>query len=249
MRAKREIVLTLRDFEILQFVFEQRAVSCKQLAQRFFSTASFKAAHARLEKLITTFYLEKSYSLWNGTRTVVYGITKKGVKSIGENYHYQITGEKYKSDSVNHDLGLVVLRKRLEKVKMVANYFSESMLQNCSELSGSEKYREFSVVNSDAALAIDTTKNQFQAALEYEISDKKKSRYNTKLVDYYFSPSVALVLYVCGNARIEKLIRAADLEVGAKHKAKVFTCLEENFHKADGYLPFTNRNNAIFKLE
>jgi hypothetical protein len=249
MKVKREIVLTSRDFEILQFVFEQRAVSCKQLAQRFFSIASFQAAHARLEKLITTNYLEKLYTLWNDTRTVAYGITKKGVKAIGEKYHYQITGGNYRSDSINHDLGLVVLRERLEKLKMVDNYFSESMLKNCPDLSGSEKYREFSIANSDAALAIDTIKDQFQVAVEYEISDKKKSRYVDKLVDYYFSPSVALVLYVCGNARIEKLIRAADSEIGGKHKAKVLTCLEANFHKSDGYLPFTNRNNAIFKLE
>jgi hypothetical protein len=249
MRAKREIVLTLRDFEILQFVFEQRAVSFKQLAHRFFSIASFQAAHARLEKLTMTNYLEKSYTLWNDTRTVVYGITKKGVKAFGESYSYQITGEKYKSDSVNHDLGLVALRERLEKVKMVANYFSENMLQNCSDLSGSEKYREFSIMNSDAALAIDTIKDQFQVAVEYEISDKKKSRYVEKLVDYYFSPNIALVFYVCGNARIEKLIRATDLEIGGKHKAKVLTCLVENFHKSDGYLPFINRNNGIFKLE
>ncbi|MDO9181875.1 MAG: hypothetical protein Q7U04_05685 [Bacteriovorax sp.] len=41
-----KVVLTKRDLEILQFTFEQRAVSCKQLAKRFFSNASFQSAHA-----------------------------------------------------------------------------------------------------------------------------------------------------------------------------------------------------------
>jgi hypothetical protein len=248
MRPKLEVVLTRRDLEILQFTFEQRAVSFKQLSKRFFSNVSFQTAHARLEKLTTTKFLVKSYSLWRNTRTVVYGITEKGIKSFAENYHFQIAKYNYKSDSVNHDLGLVLVRERLERTTMVKQYLSESMLQNCSDLSEEEEFLEFSNANSDAALDIDTTRHQFQMAVEYEISSKQAARYITKLTDYYFCRNIDLVLYICGNASIEKLIRKADAEVRGERGSKVFTCLEETFHKSEKHLPFISQENRILKL-
>jgi hypothetical protein len=248
LNARDKVMLTKRDLEILQFTFEQRAVSCKQLAQRFFSNVSFQSAHARLEKLTTAKFLVKSYSLWRNTRTVVYGITEKGIKAFAENYYYQIAKYNYKSDSVNHDLGLVRVRERLEKAAMVKKYLSESMLQNCSDLSEVEEFREFSNANSDAALVIDTTRHQLQMAVEYEISSKQAARYITKLTDYYFSLNIDMVLYICGNASIEKLIRKADSEVRGEKGSKVFTCLEETFHKSEKHLPFISQENRILKL-
>jgi hypothetical protein len=86
-------------------------------------------------------------------------------------------------------------------------------------------------------------------ALEYEVSDKKLSRYVDKLTDYYYSPSIAAVLYVCGNDSIEKLIRKADAEIEKDSDGKVFTCLEETIYKSSSELPFINRQKDIFYLE
>jgi hypothetical protein len=241
-------MVTLRDIEIMQFIFEHRAVSIKQLANKFFPKVSFQAAYMRLEKLVISKYLVKSFTIWNRTSAAFYGITEKGINTFCGSYKHQITKLDYKSDSINHDLGLVELRARLEKSKMVSGYYSECMLQNCSDLAGDDNFREFRLVNSDAALAIESSESKYHIALEYEISAKHLDDYINKLNDYYSSTKVALVLYICGNARIEKLIRTSDLEIGKK-QSKIFTCLEENFNKADGSLSFINRNNYIFKIE
>jgi hypothetical protein len=247
--SKFNLALTKRDREILQFIFEQRAVSFKQIWNRFFKNVTYQVAHARLEKLTKYKFLTKSYTLLNQSRTVFYGITEKGIRNFCQQYHFEITNFDCKSDSVNHDLGLVLVRERLEQTKQVQQYLSESMLQNCNDLANSEKFREFSIINSDAALEINTSNRTFNIALEYEISDKQESRYSKKLTEYYFSPTIALVFYICKNNRVEKLIRAVDLEVGKKHRAKVFTCLEETFHSSVDFLPFCNRSDATFKLQ
>lgn len=249
MKSKQGAALTTRDFEILQFVFEHRAVSHQQIACSFFNGAHRSTAHDRLSKISKAGYLVKSSILHLGAQTIFYAITNKGVQCFSNLYKYEITSPAFKSDSVNHDLGLVEIRKRLEKTNMVVEYLSESVLQSCIGLAESEKFRAFSILNSDAALAIDTKKHQYQVALEYEISDKQESRYAKKLTDYYFAPSVAAVFYICGNARIENLIRKVDAEVGQKFEAKVFACQENIFHRESESLPLHNRKNAIFHLK
>lgn len=205
-------------------------------------------AYLRLEKLRKSGHLSSSIVRWREKRSVVFGITDKGIREIENSYRYKITSPNFRSDSVFHDLGIVLLRGRLEKTKMVVEYLSESMLQSCSFFTEHEKLSAYSIVNSDAALAIETEKNKFHVALEYEISAKKKSRYFDKLEEYYDSPRVGAVFYVCGDASIEKRIRKVDSEIGKKYDAKVFTCLEETVHKSTEELPFINRENAIFSL-
>ena len=185
---------------------------------------------------------------WKEKKTVIFGITDKGIKEIINSYRYEITTPDFRSDSIFHDLGLVLLRERLEKTKTMVEYLSESMLHSCDDFKDDEKLSAYSRMNSDAALAIETDKNKFHVALEYEISDKQYSRYVKKLEDYYESSSIAGVFYVCGNTKIENLIRKADEEFSQKHDTKVFTCLEENVYKSVGPLPFINRQNAKFFL-
>lgn len=248
MKPKLVVVLNKRDLEILQFTFEQRAVSCKQLAKRFFPNVRFQTAFARLEKLSNAKFMAKSYSIWRHTRTVVYGITEKGIKAFAENYNFTIAKYNFKSDSVNHDLGLVLVRERLEKAKMVKRYFSESMLQNSSDFFEDEEFRKYSVLNSDAAIDVEAKNGQFKLAIEYEISSKQLSCYVKKLTDYYLLFDSVLVLYICGSASIEKLIRKADAEISGEKQSKVFTCLEENFHNSERHFAFESRDRRVIKL-
>ena len=249
MSKKNQIEVNFRDIQILQFVFEQRVTSFKQLATRFFANTLIPTAFKRLEKLYKAGYLTKSFALWEAKRTAFYGSTDKGIKLLTESYRYKITHPDFKSDSITHDLGLVRLRIRLEKTKMLVEYLSESMLQSCSTLTESEKLSGFARVNSDAVLYLNMPTAKIVVALEYEISDKAERRYTKKLTDYYFSRNIGAVLYVCGDASIENLIRQTDKEADQKYPAKIFTCLEKTIQNSPDRLPFLNRDNGILSLE
>jgi hypothetical protein len=142
----------------------------------------------------------------------------------------------------------VLVRERFEKTKMATRYFSESMLQNCSDLYEDEKFRQFLIVNADAVIDIEVQQGQFELAIEYEISSKQAGRYFTKIRDYYYLLDIECVLYICGNASIEKLIRKADAEVRGEKQSKIFTCLEETFHKSEMFLSFESSENQIVKI-
>lgn len=249
MKPRDRIDLTNRDLEILQFVFEQRAVSHHQISSRFFRNSNRSVAHFRMRKISKAGYLRKCSTSYSGIQTLFYSMTNKGLQAFAKNFRYEITCPSFKSDSINHDIGLVEIRKYLEKASMVVEYLSESVLHSCSDLIESEKFKAFSFLNSDAAIVVNAKNGQYQVAVEYEISDKLESRYAEKLTDYYCSPSVSAVFYICRNARIEKLIRKIDMEVGQRHEAKVFTCLEENIKNETEGLSFFNRNKSLFLLK
>jgi len=70
-----------------------------------------------------------------------------------------------------------------------------------------------------------------------------------KLTEYYYSPNAGVVLYVCGNAKIEKLIRKVDAEFGHQFDSKILTCLQEKVLNSEGAMQFINRDNSILLLE
>lgn len=249
MKSKKRIELTKRDLEILQFIFERRVATHQQVSIKFFPSPHRCVAHQRLKKICRTGYLDKKCMYGEKKQILFYSLTEKGINVVKKIFRYEITSPNCKSDSINHDIGLVEVRKRLEEMSMVVDYLSESLLQSCEELFESEKFKSFSILNSDAALVIDTKKDQFQVALEYEVSGKAESRYIRKLTDYYLSDKVEAVFYICGNGHIEKLIRSADVIAGEKYAAKVFTCLEENIQKSSENIQFRNRNNSLFILK
>jgi hypothetical protein len=248
MKSQKRIEITKRDLEILQFIFERRAVTHQQIAKVFFPSSHRCVPHKRLVKICKTGFLSKK-SLYGDRQILFYSLTDKGISEVKKVYKYEMSNANYKSDSIHHDIGLVEVRKRLEEMSMVVDYLSESMLQSCIDLIESDKFNQFSILNSDAVLVIDTQKSQFQVAIEYEVSNKSEARYIRKLSDYYLSDKIEGIFYICGNSHIEKLIRNADLIAGEKHEAKVFTCLEENLQLSSESITFRNRNNSLFILK
>lgn len=248
MKPKIRLELSDRDLKILQYVFEQRAVAHFQIERKFFANFHRSVCHERMSKLVKFGLLQKAVTHTDKGWILYYGSTEKGLKYVVTNSSRDITDPDFKSDSVNHDIGLVDVRERLSKSKLLAEYLSESVLQSCKSLRESEDFRSFVNINSDAALVINGKNSRYTVALEYEISDKAESRYSKKILEYHLASRVEVVLYVCRNAKIENLIRKVDSDISANYKEKVFTCLEENFHNSTTELAFSNRSNAIYRL-
>lgn len=248
MKPKKRLELSNRDFKILQYIFEQRAVSHFQIGKKFFENCHRSVAHERMSKLAKFGLLKKSVTYTDYGSLLYYSPTEKGLQYILKNEFYNMTDINFKSDSINHDIGLVNIRERLLQSKMILEYLSECTLQNTSSLKESEDFRPFIEINSDATLVINGKNGKYFVALEYEISDKAESRYKKKILHYYMSFKIGVVLYVCKNPKIENLIRKVDSEIGAKYGEKIFTCLEKNCLDSNSELVFSNWTNATYRL-
>ena len=249
MRGKGRAVVTERDVRIMQFAFEQRALSFEQIHRRFFELTKQPTVHYRLGRLIKDGYLSKYGQTRNGPLIFVYGLKGKGFDKAREGYRFEIAEPYFKSDSPLHDISLTDVRVRLEKYQMFADYISENMLQACSGLANSPEYQPFAQINSDAVLVLKGPNKKFRVALEFEASSKKGFRYRKKLMQYYLSPEIVAVFYVCRDRHIENLIRNADAEFESQFESKIYTCQEDVVHSGISPLPFTNRKNATFLLK
>ena len=202
----------------------------------------------RLGKLVRGGYLTKQGVFSRKRIHAVYGLTEKGMELVKQNYRFEITNAIYKSDSANHDVGLVDLREKIEKAKMLIGFFPENVLQACGNLVESEEFSHFSRLNSDAVLVLNTPTGKYKVALEFEASLKRNSRYAQKITDYYLAPEIASVFYVCSDNEIASAIRRIDYEVGEKFEPKVYICGQKIIQEGGFPIPFYNRKNGKFIL-
>lgn len=220
----------------------------EQIGENFFKGCRQPTVHNRLEILYRAGYLTKTGGLHQNKLRAIYGLNEKGLKVVAKVYPLPVTNPICKSDSIVHDLCLMDLRKRLKKIKMVAGYFPENVLQACGQFQESEEFRPFVLLNSDAALVLDTKIGKINVAFEFESSPKSVSRYVRKLRDYYLSSKINAVFYVCTTAEIESAIRQAEQIVAAKLNPKIFICQFQKMKNEDFVLTFLNRNNGCFEM-
>ena len=138
MRKKRSgIILTSRDFDVLEFLFQYKVGTIAQLARYPFKGASYDASRIRLSQLMRCGYLKKKFldpsdpSLsWH----IYYSLKDKSWEKLRDKFFYTLIRHQKASNHPLHDLELVNLGEWLRSQNLVTEFFSENMLQCCEEL-------------------------------------------------------------------------------------------------------------------
>lgn len=243
------VVIMDRDRDVFSKIFENRVMSISQVHQMIFSGRSRTVAPRRLSELAHNGFLQRRYIESEKRRgRSVFQTTPNALKEIADFYRYAITSELCKSDSVRHDLALVDLRFRLERLTSVTDYFTENMLQACGKFTELEETRPFVQVNSDAAIEVTRKGEKFLVGLEFENSEKTKERYVRKLVSYYSDGRTPIILYVCENARIRAAIAQAEAEVIGKRPLRCHYSLLSDVLAGSGECTFEDLNGANIVL-
>lgn len=244
------IELVERDKRLLERIFENRVMSISQISAEFFPQLSRQNISRRLVKLKKHGFLD-----WHvvcpaaGNRLSVYSVTQKALGIVRERYRFRIVKDFCKSDSVEHDIQLVEVRKRLHALQSVADYYTENMLQACEEFSGKDSMAAFVRNNTDAVLEVRKNGKITVVGLEFERSEKGLDRYAKKLLSYYTDPRTAVILYVCRNAAIQKTLARAEASIMGKGPPRCFYALLENVLQPNGKCIFTNLKGATITLE
>lgn len=240
-------VITIRDIEIIQFIFEQRAVSAKLLAKLFFKSSRV-TAKTRLSTLEKRGYLKKGTVHIESRPATYFQITDKSLQELKPKYKFQIDKSAWRSDSISHDIDLAQIRKWLEASKLIEEIIPECVLQSCSQFQESDAMREFVSLNSDAYIRMKGKNRSFEVALEYEASGKKRERYRKKLSDYYLASHIAAVLYICDSKTTAKAILAKDKEVIGKKHPKVYVTVLSELQNLKSELEFLNSISEVIRI-
>lgn len=180
-----KVVLTERDFEILEFIMDMKFAGVEEVFERFFkitmskeSAKSTEWARKRLCQLEKANFLKSVRSFSESTR--YYVTTFKAYYALT-----QFNPEKFVSKPSGgfdqrtflHDRGVLRARLYLESLRLVNSWLSDRKLKSSTELVGG-----LSVQYIPDAIYV--TPTGVRVAFELEIAVKAKSRYQDKIKKY-----------------------------------------------------------------
>ena len=242
--------LTDRDRHLFVRVFENRVMTLGQIHSEIFSGISRTAVSRRLSKLREYSYLERRVIQSEHGRDIsAYLTTSTALKELRGRYSREITSELCKSDSLDHDVKLVEVRRRLEGLKCVTGYYTENVLQACDEFKSVDVIEPFVRNYTDAVLEFEKNAHKITVGLEFENSDKGIERYTRKLISYYSDANVPIVLYICAEPFIRRALERAELAVVGQNRPRCFYAMSEDVLGVVDSCTFVNLNGDKITLK
>ncbi len=246
MRPK--VTLMKRDWELLSFLHAQKVASTLQL-QRDIIGSSVAATRRRLLILKNLGLIEVVTRLEGSQATNIFSLSPKGFACLKRTNAEGFSQERYRSNSVDHDLKLVDIRANLEGRNNVAKFYSENEMQSLALFSGDPKLDSFRIMQVDAAVEL---RNQLGksllCALEFEANLKSKIRYRDRVQRYYLSDSIPAVLYVSLNPKIEEVVKYFEKMEAPKEFKKIYFASFDSFRAMDGPVMFENQDGIKFMI-
>lgn len=245
------IELQQRDVELIRFVYAHRVVSYSQIWQKFFANRTIGTISPRLRKLTRDGFLKSAMMPIRNNYTERYFMpSEKSYEVVRHHWGFEIDMPHYKSESIAHDMCLVDLAFRMEKLTQYSKLLPENILQSSSALSQDTFLGDLSRAQSDGALYVTGKSGRvILFALELELSTKNVERYKSKLSAYYLAKGIRGVLYVCADQTIMSLLTKADEEIRTDRDSILhFTLLADALADCDK-ITFRNAKSGSFDLK
>lgn len=238
-----------RDLSILKFAFAHRAVSCEQIARRYFEPNNKVNAYRRIRKLRSAGFLRSSHALTNQGERKYVEATEKAWPVIRDHWPIEITVPHFKSESPVHDLRLNEIFFRLEKLKTFRAFYTENLLQSSVALAQDGNFRDLVNLQADAALLLNGPDGRLYVyGIEFEISKKSPERYRDKLAAYYLSRKIDGVIYVCSEREIANSLARIDKELRQEKDSILYFGFENEVLEANSKIIFQNAKEHSIEL-
>lgn len=244
--------LTMRDLDIIMYVFESRVATSDQLRRKFFAHTKKDSGctRNRIRMLYRAGYLRPCLTMVGQNVYRYFEVTDQAFQHICNRSGLHIDKPKYKSESPYHDIRLNELRFVFEKLKLYESYYPENMLQSASVLQFEPRTGDAAKMQSDGILLLKTEDNtEFNFAIELETSKKSPERYEKKLMSYYSSAGqLDGILYICSDQQIINAIVKADQIAREGQKSILHYALEANVLKSIDQIIFKNAKEGSIRL-
>ena len=249
-RKDKGVVLCERDWRIMHLLFESKVLSREQIGKQFFPDVSKHTVNRRLRKIVDLGLIKGKPVVYDRKIFYGYSLTQRGLAKVKPILPYDVTATRSSSECPLHDLLLNNIRVAFEGKDAVRNYYTENVLQTCTELQNDEKFQPFIELNSDAMAEVNSKIGVLNLAIEFDTTRKNKRRYSEKIDDYYVENGVDGVLYICADKYILNALLKVDKEVSERHECdhKLYFALLKDVTVATSELTFTNADKHIFSV-
>ena len=177
---------------------------------------------------------------------MIYSLTSTGFKrSISE--EKVMKRVQLKSDSLEHDLTLLQIKRRFKDLKMVQGFYSENLILS-GVLDNILEIKQLRELRPDAIIKVIINNKTLFLPLEYEASSKYSRRNEKLLAKYYTSPFVPAVVFISKNESIQKRICSKEIQRSSKKSEKFYYALLENVLSPQEKIPLTNIKKEVLNL-
>lgn len=255
LKRHRRSKLTERDQKILSLLGEYGCVSAERIKSHCWQSSKTSRAHYRRLAVLRRMGLVENV-MGDRSMTIGYRLTLRGkriVAGMGSTRSPAVNRRSYKTQ-FEHDQILIDIRGILEKSPLVKGFRSEAEIRH-SLLAGHRNllHWENAATIPDGAFVFAVPGHEQKAALELELTPKKKQRYARIFRNHLLAKDWNLVFYIVKNEPFRKQlmqllsdVKANDIEVQvAKRINGIYFCTLEEFLKRKLRVPFTNGKEEI----
>ncbi len=201
------IEVNSRDVSLFKYLHAQKVATTTQI-KRDIMQAGMTVTRRRLQKLKTLGLIEVVSRLEGVQATHVYSLSNDGMKLLKRIFPKSFVQERFRSNSISHDLALVDLKNLLKAKSNVARFYSENELQCLRELNERNDLEPFRSIHADAVIELKSLSGKTMlCALEFEANLKSKVRYRDKVRKYYLARGIPAVLFVSVNPKITSVVK------------------------------------------
>jgi len=240
-----------RDVELVRFVYAHRVVSYSQIWRKFFSDRHKTTVSHRLKRLRNDGFIKSAMMpIKAGYAERYFMPSEKAYEVVRHSWGFEIDRPLYKSESIVHDLHMVDLAIRMERLTQFNKLLPENLLQSSTALIQDPFLGDLVRAQSDGALYVTGKSGRgYLFALEMELSDKSLDRYKEKLSAYYLMKGIQGVLYVCSDQRVIAPLVKADEEIRKERESVLHFALEADALASSNKITFRNAKSGSFDLK
>ena len=244
--VRKGVVVTERDKHLFRYLFVNKVATVGDIKMDIFGKTALRVVHYRLQKLALAGLVEAA-ALRDGYHRLVYSLTKKGFTEYIADEN-TIKRVQLKSDSLEHDLALLEIKRTLRRFKSSLAIYSENLLRS-GIMDDIPELRALRELNPDAVVKLKVNGKIYFLPLEYEASSKSPKRNAKLLSKYYTEPQLAGVIFISKTGTIEKKMRTKEAARKTRSGGKFYYALLEDVLKEEGKLSFVSIKNGVLSIE
>ncbi|MBF0362732.1 MAG: hypothetical protein HQK49_17065 [Oligoflexia bacterium] len=248
-QKNKKNILNDKDRNLLEYLFMNKVALPKQINRDVFGKLSMPNVYRRLYRLTNAQFILHHYFTWNGDPYRAFSLTPQGFKTCVKGDDVSHIRKQLRSENVIHDIQLVDIQERFNRLTMVLEYHTENYLRSNCDHARIVLKEYLNNINSDALLKIKFSQSEHYVPLEYEREQKVAKRYENLFLDYYLNSKVPAVLYIAENEKVLKKMVEVATNVSSGFPPKIFFIPYDKLMANDQSVTFINHLGHQMQLK
>ncbi len=248
-KNKESFGFTGKDLEIIRHLADFSVSHIDQINRDVFKNGDISFVYRKMRGLIGKNMIEKRYFERNGKCKFAYVLSPKGFREQALKERGIVQTNKFRPQSLIHDMELVDIAFYFKQLSAVAKYYPENVLMANPQVLHNSDLEDVISKRPDALVELKREDESCFFAVEYELSQKSCAKRKSKIDRYYGLTKLMGCLCICRDEAIRDQLLAIDRNRNARFDSRIFYTLLEDVKKSNRQMEFWGRNGEELIIE